>query len=183
MLKLSNVVDRRYDIKIHIDAANSGGNGNPDEDNRPRQDDETGQAILTDVCTKQKTRRAMEQISKGPGSAMFFVSDDAPDDKKVLNNKMKDAYKKKGLKIGDPGAVAIVKQEMAATFRDVRTWGAVMSTGTGLSSFNAGRITGPVQMSFGRTYDPVFIAEHCITRKCVTKEDGDNGAKTRKYST
>ena len=64
---------------------------------------------------------------------------------------------------------------------DIRTFGAVMSTGA-----NAGQVRGPVQMTFGRSIDPVVTLEHSITRMAVATEaeaeqqGGDNRTMGRK---
>jgi len=48
-----------------------------------------------------------------------------------------------------------------------------MSTGP-----NAGQIRGPVQLTFGRSIEPILQAEHCITRVTdVDKEEGEMGRK------
>ena len=51
---------------------------------------------------------------------------------------------------------------MCANFYDVRTFGAVMSTGA-----NAGQVRGPVQFSFARSIDPVLPMDISITRMAV----------------
>ena len=35
---------------------------------------------------------------------------------------------------------------------------------------NCGQVRGPVQLSFANSLDPIFIAEHAITRSSVTNE-------------
>ncbi|MCS6901821.1 MAG: type I-C CRISPR-associated protein Cas7/Csd2 [Myxococcales bacterium] len=55
---------------------------------------------------------------------------------------------------------------MCKTYFDVRTFGAVMSTGV-----NCGQVRGPVQMTFARSLDPIFPVEHAITRVAVTKKE------------
>ena len=47
-------------------------------------------------------------------------------------------------------------------FYDVRTFGAVMSTGP-----NAGQVRGPVQITFGKSVDPVLPLDISITRMAV----------------
>ncbi|MBF0144383.1 MAG: type I-C CRISPR-associated protein Cas7/Csd2 [Magnetococcales bacterium] len=75
------------------------------------------------------------------------------------------------------------RQWMCRNFYDVRTFGAVMSTGV-----NCGQVRGPVQFTFGRSSDPVIAAEHSITRMAVTtveeaaKQDGDNRTMGRKFT-
>lgn len=72
---------------------------------------------------------------------------------------------------------------MCANFYDVRTFGAVMSTG-----INCGQVRGPVQMTFARSVDPIIAQEHSITRMAVAteaeaeKQQGDNRTMGRKFT-
>ena len=72
---------------------------------------------------------------------------------------------------------------MCANYYDIRTFGAVLTTGK-----NAGQVRGPIQLTFGRSIDPVVALEHTITRMAVTKEDdaekqgGDNRTMGRKFT-
>ncbi|MGF1603409.1 MAG: type I-C CRISPR-associated protein Cas7/Csd2 [Thermosynechococcaceae cyanobacterium] len=52
---------------------------------------------------------------------------------------------------------------MCQEFFDVRMFGAVMSTG-----LNAGQVRGPVQLTFGRSFDPVQPQDLAVTRVAVT---------------
>jgi CRISPR-associated protein Csd2 len=54
---------------------------------------------------------------------------------------------------------------MCANFYDVRTFGAVMSTGA-----NAGQVRGPVQFSFARSVGPVLPLDVSITRMAVAED-------------
>ncbi|MCU0786045.1 MAG: type I-C CRISPR-associated protein Cas7/Csd2, partial [Verrucomicrobia bacterium] len=54
--------------------------------------------------------------------------------------------------------------EMCKRFYDVRTFGAVMSTGS-----NAGQVRGPVQLTFSRSIDPILPLDLSITRMAVTE--------------
>ena len=71
---------------------------------------------------------------------------------------------------------------MCSNFFDVRTFGAVMTTGV-----NAGQVRGPVQMAFATSVDPVVPLEISITRMAVTTEkeaeaqSGDNRTMGRKH--
>lgn len=64
---------------------------------------------------------------------------------------------------------------MCRNFYDIRTFGAVLSTGE-----NAGQVRGPIQFTFARSISPIVTAEHSITRMAVATEDeakkqsGDN---------
>jgi CRISPR-associated protein Csd2 len=54
---------------------------------------------------------------------------------------------------------------MCAQFWDIRTFGAVMSTGV-----NAGQVRGPVQVAFARSVEPVLPLEISITRMAATNQ-------------
>jgi CRISPR-associated protein Csd2 len=70
---------------------------------------------------------------------------------------------------------------MCEKFFDIRTFGAVMSTGA-----NAGQVRGPIQLTFARSVDPIVTLEHAITRMAVAteaeaeKQGGDNRTMGRK---
>lgn len=72
---------------------------------------------------------------------------------------------------------------MCKNFYDVRTFGAVMSTGV-----NCGQVRGPVQLTFARSISPVVALEHSITRMAVAteaeaeKQGGDNRTMGRKFT-
>jgi len=73
--------------------------------------------------------------------------------------------------------------EMCKNFFDIRTFGAVLSL---KSAPNCGQVRGPVQLTFGRSVDPVVSLEHSITRMAVAteaeaeKQSGDNRTMGRK---
>ena len=54
---------------------------------------------------------------------------------------------------------------MCDNFFDIRTFGAVMSTG-----INAGQVRGPVQFAFGSSVEPILPLEVSITRMAATNE-------------
>ncbi len=56
---------------------------------------------------------------------------------------------------------------MCQNFYDVRTFGAVMSTG----DQKCGQVRGPVQLTFARSVDPVIIQEHALTVCAARTED------------
>lgn len=75
------------------------------------------------------------------------------------------------------------REKMCETFYDIRTFGAVLSL---KSAPNCGQVRGPVQMTFGRSIDPVVTLEYSITRMAVAteaeaeKQQGDNRTMGRK---
>jgi CRISPR-associated protein Csd2 len=97
-----------------------------------------------------------------------------------------DSKKKKPAKEKRKGSaddVLKAKNWMCQNFYDVRTFGAVMSTGV-----NCGQVRGPVQLTFSRSVDPIISLEHSITRMAVAteaeaeKQQGDNRTMGRKHT-
>ena len=113
--------------------------------------------------------------------------DPAPEEQaqEATENIATDAKKKKPAKDkrkGSADEVAQARQWMCQNFFDVRTFGAVMSTGP-----NCGQVRGPVQLTFARSVEPIVALEHSITRMAVTNEkdqaeDGDNRTMGRKHT-
>ena len=58
------------------------------------------------------------------------------------------------------------QKRMCENFFDVRTFGAVMTTGEA----DCGQVRGPLQLTFARSIDPIVAAEFSITRCAVTNE-------------
>jgi CRISPR-associated protein Csd2 len=180
-------LDKRYDFALLFDVQDGNPNGDPDAGNLPRLDAESGHGLVTDVCLKRKVRNYVG-IAKGEQPPFeIYVKEKA-----VLNNQHTRAYvaigaedalkgddkKRKG---GDK--VDEARAWMCQNFFDVRTFGAVMSTGV-----NCGQVRGPVQLTFGRSIDPIVQLEHSITRMAVAteaeaeKQGGDNRTMGRKFT-
>ena len=72
------------------------------------------------------------------------------------------------LKVKEKAPADIVtagREAMCKRFYDVRTFGAVLSTGS-----NAGQVRGAVQMTFARSIDPIITAEHALT-VCAARDE------------
>lgn len=104
----------------------------------------------------------------------------------ATENEATDAKKKKPAKDkrkGSADEVALARQWMCQNFFDVRSFGAVMSTG-----INCGQVRGPVQLTFARSVEPIVALEHSITRMAVAteaeaeKQQGDNRTMGRKHT-
>ncbi len=166
--QFSNAIDNRYEFVIFFDVENGNPNGDPDAGNMPRVDSETGHGIVTDVCLKRKIRNYVELVKNdAPGNKIFI--------KEVLNDKLEDAYLSSGLKKdkkADKDNVITAKNFMCENYYDVRTFGAVMSTG----DYPCGVVRGPVQINFAKSIDPVVVQEITITRMAITnKKDASKG--------
>jgi len=189
-------VQKRYDFIILFDVKDGNPNGDPDAGNLPRVDAETGHGLITDVCLKRKIRNYVGLKMEEQAPYGIFIKEKA-----VLNNTIEQAYISLEINLneppGDPGdgkkrnkvgqgqgkEVDRAKQFMCHNFFDIRTFGAVLSTGA-----NAGQVRGPVQLTFARSVDPIVSLEHSITRMAVAteveaeKQGGDNRTMGRKFT-
>ena len=90
---------------------------------------------------------------------------------------------KKQKRKGKGDIVEKARAWMCKHYYDVRTFGAVMSTGV-----NCGQVRGPIQLTFSRSVDSIVPQEHSITRMAVTteaeaeKQQGDNRTMGRKHT-
>lgn len=156
-----------------FDVENGNPNGDPDSGNMPRMDTETGYGIVTDVCLKRKIRNYVELIKENQDGFRIFIKPD-----KALNDKQTDIYVANNLdltkdgKKKDADVVEAAKNFMCKMYYDVRTFGAVMSTGND----PCGIVRGPVQINFAKSISPIFPEDITITRQAKTttqrQEDG-----------
>ena len=163
---MSNAIQNRYDFVLLFDVQDGNPNGDPDAGNLPRVDAETGEGLVTDVCLKRKVRNYVGlKHGENPPYEIYVK------EKAVLNRTHQRAYEAFELKPESkklPKNVEDAKRVtgfMCKNFFDIRTFGAVMST-----EVNCGQVRGPVQMTFGRSVDPIVTSEHSITRMAVTNE-------------
>jgi CRISPR-associated protein Csd2 len=170
-------LDKRYDFVLLFDVQDGNPNGDPDAGNLPRMDPETGHGLVTDVCLKRKLRNYVLQAKPGAKGYDIFVKE-----KGILNVAIEEAHDQPDVKAKEGGEkTEAARRYMCARYFDVRTFGAVMSTGK-----NAGQVRGPVQFTFGRSVDPILAMEHSITRMAVAteaeaeKQSGDNRTMGRK---
>lgn len=156
------LLKNRIDFMYFFDVKDGNPNGDPDAGNLPRIDAETGMGLVTDVCLKRKVRNYV-QAAKGCAEGFdIFVKEKA-----VLNNLIDASYDTPTVKEkkdeGDKKEAA--RCVMCQKYYDVRTFGAVMSTGK-----NAGQVRGPIQFTFARSVDPITSTEHSITRMAVATD-------------
>lgn len=176
---MTNVIQNRYDFVLLFDVKDGNPNGDPDAGNLPRIDPETGEGLVTDVCLKRKVRNYV-QIANGTKAGYdIFIKEKA-----ILNNLIGQAHEQEEVKSKEKGdKTEAARQHMCKTYFDVRTFGAVMTTGK-----NAGQIRGPVQLTFARSIEPIVPLEHSITRMAVAtdaeaeKQQGDNRTMGRKFT-
>ena len=165
----------RIDFVYIFDVQDGNPNGDPDAGNLPRVDAETGMGLVTDVCLKRKVRNYVQVAKELSSGYDIFIKEKA-----ILNNSIDAAYDEESVKSAKDKTTA-ARDIMCRNYYDVRTFGAVMSTGK-----NAGQVRGPIQMTFARSVDPIASAEHSITRVAVAtekeaeKQGGENHTMGRK---
>jgi CRISPR-associated protein Csd2 len=189
---MSNTIQNRYDFVLLFDVKDGNPNGDPDAGNLPRVDPETGHGLVTDVCLKRKVRNYVQLTKNNVERYDIFVKERA-----ILNKQIRETYEALGINLAEPptdkkdGEKRKTKGEaqgseidkgrsnMCKAYFDVRTFGAVMSTGA-----NAGQVRGPVQITFARSINPIVSLEHSITvcaarmeEKTIEEQIGIQGRK------
>jgi len=165
----------RIDFIYIFDVQDGNPNGDPDAGNLPRIDAETGMGLVTDVCLKRKVRNYVQVAKDSAEGYDIFIKEKA-----VLNKSIDAAHDEESVKNASDKTSA-ARVVMCRKFYDIRTFGAVMSTGK-----NAGQVRGPIQFTFARSADPIAAMEHSITRMAVAtekeaeKQGGDNRTMGRK---
>lgn len=152
---MDNYIKNRYDFVFLYDVKDGNPNGDPDFDNQPRIDFETREGLVSDVCIKRKVRNYI-QLKNETGEldatkyGIFIRQGNILND--IINSEKKnaDSDEKKG------------RMNMCDKYFDIRTFGAVLSTGKSL-----GVVRGPVQFVFSRSVDAIDSRTHSITRCCV----------------
>ena len=198
----SPVISKRYDFVLLFDVQDGNPNGDPDAGNLPRMDPETMQGFVTDGCIKRKIRNAIAAIQQDeggkvtPGYDLYFQTQDAVYERRVLNLIHQTAWDALGLKPSARAAPAEGDDEQADSVgpkkgkgkakgkagdkgdfdsvRKAREWMCanffdIRAFGAVMTTgVNCGQVRGPVQLTFSRSIDPIVPLEHSITRKSVT---------------
>ena len=176
---MSKVVDNRYEFVILFDVKDGNPNGDPDTDNMPRIDPQTGEGIVTDVCLKRKVRNYVQMVKESKRPFDIYIKERA-----ILNHQIDEAYTQPEVEEAEGyDKVHQAREWLCANYWDIRTFGALMTSGK-----NAGQVRGPVQMTFARSVEPIISISNCITRQSVTTEQeserqkGENRTMGRKYT-
>jgi len=161
---MSEAIKNRYDFVFLFDVKDGNPNGDPDQVNLPRADAEDQHGLVTDVCIKRKVRNyvMLEKELRPPFD--IFIREG-----QVLNNIIDSAK-------GD--YIQNRQNDLCESYFDIRTFGAVLSTG----KKGAGTIRGPVQFTFARSEDRIYQAEHSITRCAVTTEEDAKKQEKREHA-
>jgi len=166
-----SVITNRYDFVLLFDVTRGNPNGDPDAGNLPRLDPQTNHGLVSDVSLKRKVRNYVEMARGDEAPHAIYVKEGS-----ILNDQHRKAYAelrpddesvRKASKLNpksDEESKALTAF-MCRNFFDVRTFGAVMSTG-----INAGQVRGPVQLTFAQSVEPIVPQEISITRMAATNE-------------
>jgi len=169
---MPEVIGNRYEFLFLFDCENGNPNGDPDAGNAPRIDPQNMRGLVSDVALKRRIRNYV-QMARGNQMPNAIFIEHATN----LNRPITVAHEETegGLASAAKGAgkkkVELARQWMCRNFFDVRTFGAVMSTGP-----NAGQVRGPVQLAFARSIDPILPLDLSITRMAVA--ENVKGAKS-----
>jgi CRISPR-associated protein Csd2 len=161
---MSNAIQNRYEFLFLFDCQNGNPNGDPDAGNAPRMDPQDLHGLVSDVALKRRIRNYVQIARDNQAPDAIFVEHSTN-----LNRPICIAHEQTGgLPEGGKGApkkkVHAARDYMCRNFFDVRTFGAVMSTG-----YNAGQVRGPVQFAFARSVHPIHQLEISITRMAVAE--------------
>lgn len=158
-----NAIQNRYEFLYLFDCENGNPNGDPDAGNSPRIDPEDMHGLVSDVAIKRRVRNYIQTAFDNAAPNAIFVEHATN-----LNKPITAAHvATDGAPAGGGNRVQVNKARdwMCQQFFDVRTFGAVMSTGP-----NAGQVRGPVQVAFSRSIDPILPMDASITRMAVAEK-------------
>jgi CRISPR-associated protein Csd2 len=157
------IVKNRYEFLYLFDCERGNPNGDPDAGNLPRMDPQDGHGLTSDVMLKRRIRNYITTKHGNQPPNAIFVQHSTN-----LNRQIMRAHEstdggfsgsKKKHKVG------LARAWMCEQFYDVRTFGAVMSTGP-----NAGQVRGPVQIAFSRSVHPILPLDQSITRGAIAED-------------
>jgi CRISPR-associated protein Csd2 len=153
-------LQNRYEFLFYIECVNGNPNGDPDMGNSPRIDPQDMHGYITDVAVKRRIRNYV-QTAYANEKGMRIIMQSATN----INKLIAEAHEKTdGETSKGKNKVNAAREYACANFFDVRTFGAVLSTG-----LNAGQIRGPVQLTFAKSVEPILPLDISITRMLVAE--------------
>lgn len=159
-------IQNRYEFMYYVACTNANPNGDPDMGNTPRIDPQTMKGYITDVATKRRIRNYIQMAYEGVDGMNIIIQQGTNINRHIAQAK-RDAGFEDCAKAKE--AVYAGRRKACEMFYDVRTFGAVMSTGP-----NAGQVRGPVQLTFGKSLDAILPLDISITRMAVADKVGNN---------
>jgi CRISPR-associated protein Csd2 len=167
---MSKTVKHRYEFMFIFDCENGNPNGDPDAGNTPRIDPQDMHGLVSDVAIKRRIRNFVQMVEGNKSPNSIYIQNATN-----LNTKIAKAHEEANGAVpatANTEQVGNAKDWMCKNFFDVRTFGAVMSTGA-----NAGQVRGPVQIAFAKSEHPIMQLDISMTRMAVTdKLNGNPGS-------
>ena len=158
-------IANRYEFMYYVACTNANPNGDPDMGNMPRVDPQTMRGYITDGATKRRIRNYIDMAYHDQPGMNIIIQQSTN-----INRHIAEAKRAAGVEDCAKAKDAIYagRRKACEMFYDVRTFGAVMSTGP-----NAGQVRGPVQIAFARSVDPILPLDVSITRVAVAENIKD----------
>ena len=175
-----SIITNRHDVLFLFDVVNGNPNGDPDAGNLPRIDPSSNRGLVSDVCLKRKIRNYVLETNGDKLGYDIFVRSGAvlnrlikeEEDKiKQTKKETKSDSKKDKHEFDDSVAFETVKA-LSTRFYDIRTFGAVVSTGekdSCLTGSPHGQIRGPVQFSFAQSQRSYSSFGNICYKMCCNK--------------
>jgi len=178
---------KKMDALIFISALDCNPNGEPEDGNRPRQDQEMGAGLISGVSIKRHIRDTIQILMGGEAGYALYMSRKAILDYKLMAiheqvgiapKKKKGAKKaedksEEGAENGEEeGSPLDEESEKKARdlackmYVDTRCFGAVMSS----QMANCGQVRGPIQIGWARSLDPVHVVDDSVVRLALQTE-------------
>lgn len=145
--------------------------------------------LVSDVAIKRRIRNYVQTAAGNEMPNAIFIehasnlneaiarSAEATQSVDELKADKKAKGKKETASANNRKNVRLRSQWMCDNFFDVRTFGAVMSTGP-----NAGQVRGPVQIAFSKSIDPIAAMDVTITRMAVAGGPSKANASAAEYA-
>jgi CRISPR-associated protein Csd2 len=156
---VSQSIDNYYGLVLLVEAANTNPQGDPDQENRPRQLPD-GRGLITSSGIKRKIRDFLsingEKVYVARHACLETTNYELAKDKGLK----KPEGLKKGYTQDDAGEFV---RTLAGEYYDVRAFGQLVAKLTTA-------VRGPVQMSDGVSIDPVEVNDAAICRVAVATE-------------
>lgn len=159
------MIKNNSDFLFLFDAINTNPNGDPDQENKPRMDYETKTLLVSDI----RRKRDIRDFLSNKGYPIFVNT--LNDTKVTMDKMLESVLAKYNLKkdSSNEEKVNIILDNMI----DIRMFGSAMAVGGITKTF-----TGPIQMSWGYSLNPVDIIK---SSSIVTIMNDDNSTFGKMY--
>lgn len=153
------------DFLLIDDARLCNPNGNPDDENRPRMDDDTQTLLVSDV----RVKRTIRDFSEKKGFQIFVATSN---DKKItMENRLKKVLEK--YKVTEDADEETKLDTILDSMIDIRMFGSAMAVGGITRTF-----TGPIQISWGYSLHPVDLVKANSISSIMSSNESTEGYST-----